>query len=117
VPSELRHPVARVALRLRRVDRATMPEAPVDEDRHLPPSERDVGTRTADREDTVVDAESQPSRMEKSADCDLRLGVPPTIGEHRLAHAVGARPGHGDEATWFGAYREAEDRWWEAHRP
>src|SRR4051794_37287511 len=65
VARDLRVPVGRVQLRSSAVLRAAVPEASVDKHRKALTRERDVGPRLpALNRDRVVDAISQPHRME-----------------------------------------------------
>lgn len=95
VSLELRSPVAGVRLRCRRVFRAAVPEAPVDEDCDAPSGEHDVGTSTS-AEWSVVDPVAQPGGVEQSAHCELRRGIPPAVRHHGAPRSLARCPGHGD---------------------
>ena len=95
VRSELGGPPLCVGGRARPVLRAAVPEAAVDEDGYLAPSESDVDGSPRPTWDRVRDAVAQACRMEQSTDLELRVGVTPTKGTHARGDGSAGRAGVG----------------------
>jgi hypothetical protein len=92
VARQLGQPVVGVRLRLRRVDRAAVPEAPVDEHSHLLLREDDVGTAADCRRRTEVDSVPESPGMQKPTHGEFWLGVTPLVSEHRASGPDGGGP-------------------------
>ena len=71
VRCQLRLPPGTVGGRLRPVNGAAVPEAPVDEDRHLQAREDEVRAPTASRQRRHVDPVAKPLRVQRSAQGQL----------------------------------------------
>lgn len=84
VRAQLRSPVVDVASGDGAVDRAAVPEAPIDVDSEPEPWKYDVWSREPARgSDWMVDVEAQSTAVKCTAQAQLRGGVAPTIGLHR----------------------------------
>lgn len=89
VAFQLRTPVVNVPGRYRGVQRAEVPEASIDEDRHPTAGEHDVGSRLAIGEsDEKISSVAQPASEQFAAQPDLRSRVTPTIGLHVRAPGI-----------------------------
>lgn len=100
VPCQLRAPIARVDLRHRPVIRAAVPEASVDEDRHLGSCEGDVDVRSEPvkpNEEVLPEAQSQG--VELASEPELSRGVDALVRSTDLARTRARRLRVWDDAS------------------
>jgi hypothetical protein len=92
ISSQFRGPPLAVSSRCRAVLLARMPKAAVYEDCHSTGREGDVGSPAHAGNGAVIDAITEASRMQKSAHCELRAGVPAPLDAHAQTHLGGGCP-------------------------
>lgn len=86
VARKFRAPPVCVVLRLCRVQRAPVPEAPINEDNDSSSREDDIAAATHRSIWSVVNSVSITSRMEPAADLQLYLGIATGLPRHALSH-------------------------------
>ena len=93
VPSYLFRPIFGIGLRHGVVFRASMPKAPVHEDRDFRAREHQVGGPSKIRKGSDGDAIPETRGVDTASYLPLRTGVPALVGPHALADARVRRPG------------------------
>ncbi len=98
VTSNLFRPVSCIRGRHGMVLRASVPETPVQKNRHLDPGEHQIRRPTKSRKRPPRNTVAKAQRMNGTAKCELRLGVAPLVRSHALAD------------TWAGGLGRAKVR-------
>jgi DNA (cytosine-5)-methyltransferase 1 len=96
VAGQLLRPPLTVVARARRVLGTTVPEATVDEDRHVARSEGQVGSPTRQAWQRVIDSIAVSQVMQSTSQFEFRFGVAPRLSRHphrRLRSRREHRPG------------------------
>jgi hypothetical protein len=89
VAFELVPPPVCIRLWTRRVERAHVPEAAIDEDDHLDRPEHDVSAATDTRKGSLVDSIAKAEPMQLLANAKLRLRIAAALALHAASDHIG----------------------------